>query len=48
MSENRVFRKIFVPKKEEISEHFIKTYNEERLDLYRSFNVVRILKFMRI
>jgi hypothetical protein len=42
--ENRVLRKIFGPKRDEVTGEWRKLHNEERHDLYSSPNIVRIIK----
>ena len=42
--ENRVLRKIFGPKREEVTGEWRKLHNEELNDLYRSPNVFRVTK----
>jgi hypothetical protein len=44
MFENRVLRKIFEPKWEEVTGEWRKLHNEELNDLYRSPNIVRVIK----
>ena len=41
MFENRVLRKIFGPKRDEVTEEWKKLHNEELNDLYSSLNIVR-------
>jgi hypothetical protein len=41
VSENRVLRRIFTPKKDEVTKDWRKLYNEDLNDLYSSPNVVR-------
>jgi hypothetical protein len=43
--ENRVLRKIFGPKTDQVSVEWRKLHNEELKDLYSSSNVVRLIKF---
>jgi hypothetical protein len=45
--ENRVLRKIFGPKREEV-ESWIKLHNDELHDLYSSLNIVRVIKSRRM
>jgi len=42
--ENRVLRKIFGPKRDEVTEEWRKLHNEELNDLYSSPNIVRVSK----
>jgi len=46
--ENRVLRRIFGPKREEVTGEWRKLHNEEVNDLYFSPNVVRVIKSRRI
>jgi hypothetical protein len=46
--ENRVLRRIFGPKRDEVRREWRKLYNEERNDLYSSPNIVRVIKSRRI
>ena len=46
--ENRLLRKIFGPKRDEVRGERIKVHNEERNDLYSSPNVVRVIKSRRM
>ena len=41
--ENRLLRRIFGPKKDEVIREWIKLYNEELNDLYCSPNIVRVI-----
>jgi hypothetical protein len=42
--ENRVLRRICGPKRDEVTEEWIKLHNEELRDLYSSPNIIRIFK----
>ena len=42
--ENRVLRRIFGPKRDEITGEWRKLHNEELNDLYCSSNIVRVIK----
>ena len=44
MLENRVFRKIFGPKRDEVTEEWRKVRSEELNDLYCSSNIVWVIK----
>jgi len=44
MFENRGLRKIFRPKKDEVTEQFWVLHNMEFHDLYRSPSIIRIVK----
>ena len=48
MSENKVFRKIFGAKKDEITEEWRKSHNAELYALYSSPNIIRNLKSRRL
>jgi hypothetical protein len=42
--ENRVLRRIFGPKRDEVTREWRKLYKEELNDLYSSPNIVRVIK----
>ena len=42
--ENRVLRRIFGPKRDEVTGEWRKLHNEELNDLYCSPNIVRVIK----
>jgi hypothetical protein len=46
--ENRVLRRIFEPKRDEMTGEWRKLHNEELHDLYSSPSIIRIIKFRRI
>ena len=48
MFENRVLRRVFGPKRDEVKGEWGKLHNEELNDLYRSPNIVRVIKSRRI
>ena len=48
MFKNRVLRRIFGPKRDEITEEWRKPHNEELNDLYCSPNIVRLIKSRRM
>ena len=48
MFENRVSRKVFGPKWEEVTGEWRKLYNEELNDLYSLPNIVRVVKSRRM
>jgi hypothetical protein len=46
--ENRVLRRIFGPKRDEVTRDWIKLRNEELNDLYSSPNIARVIKSRRM
>jgi hypothetical protein len=46
--ENRVLRKIFGPKKDEVTGEWRKLHNEEQRDLYSSPRIIKIIKSRRM
>jgi hypothetical protein len=46
--ENRVLRKIFGPKRDEVTVEWRKIHNEALHDLYSSPNIVRVIKSRRM
>jgi hypothetical protein len=48
VSENRVLRTIYGPKRDEVTGEWRELYNEELNNLYSSPNVVRVIKSRRI
>ena len=45
---NRVLRRIFGTKRDEVTGEWRKLYNEELNDLYSSPNIVRVIKYRRM
>ena len=48
VSENRVLRRIFGPKRDEVTREWRKLYNDELNDLYSSRIIVRVIKWRRM
>ena len=48
MFENRVLRKVFAPKRDEVTREWRKLHNKELNDLYPLPNIVRVVKSRRI
>jgi hypothetical protein len=48
VSENRVLRKIFGPKKNDVKGDWRKLHNVELHDLYYSSNTIRVIKSKRM
>ena len=48
MFENRVLRRVFGPKREEVTGEWRKLHNEELSDMYYSPNVFRVIKTRRM
>jgi hypothetical protein len=46
--ENRVLRRIFGPKRDEVTGEWRKLHNEELRDLYSSPSIIRIIKLRRM
>jgi hypothetical protein len=42
--DNRLLRRIFGPKRDEVTGEWRKLHNEELIDLYYSPNIVRVIK----
>ena len=47
MFENRVLRRVFGPKRDEVTEEWRKLHNKELSDRYSSPNIVRVVKSRR-
>ena len=48
MFESRVLRRIFGPKRDEVTGEWRKLHNEELNDLYSSHNIVQVIKLRRV
>ena len=48
MFDNRVLRRVFGPKRDEVTEEWRKLYNEELSDLYPLPNIVGVVKSRRM
>ena len=48
MSENMVFRRIFGPRRVEVTGEWRRLHNEELNDMYPSPNIVRVIKSRRM
>ena len=48
MLENRVLRRMFGPRRDEVAGDWRKLYNKELNGLYSSFNIIRVIKSRRI
>jgi hypothetical protein len=48
VSENRVLRRIFGPKRDEVRGEWRKLHNEESDDLYCSPNIIRVIRSRRL
>jgi hypothetical protein len=46
--ENRVLRRVFVPKRDEVTGGWRKLHNEELLNLYSPPSIIRMIKTRRI
>ena len=46
--ENRVLRRIFEPRRDEVTGEWRRLHNEELNDLYSSLNIVRVIKSRRM
>jgi hypothetical protein len=43
VSENRVLRRVFGPKREEVAGGWVRLHNEELHNLYASLNIIRVI-----
>jgi hypothetical protein len=46
--EKRVLRRMFVPKRDEVTGEWKKLHNEQRNDLYSSPNIIQVIKYRRM
>jgi hypothetical protein len=46
--ENRVLRRIFGPKRDEVTGEWRRLHNKELYDLYCSSNIIRVIKSRRM
>ena len=46
--ENSLLRRVFVPKRDEVTGEWRKLHNEELMDIYSLLNIVRVVKSRRI
>ena len=46
--ENRILKRIFVPKRDEVTGDWRKLHNKELNDLYSSLEIVRVIKSRRM
>jgi len=46
--ENMMLRRVFGPKRDEVTDEWRKLHNEELNDLYSSSNIFRVIKFRRM
>ena len=46
--ENRVLRRVFGPKRDEVTGEWRQLHNEELIDLYSLLNIVRVVKSRRM
>jgi hypothetical protein len=46
--ENRVLRRIFGPRRDEVTGGWIKLYNKKLHNLYSSTNIIRVIKLRRM